>query len=44
MKMELHLSLDTENDNDKELLLALAELLELYTDEKNLSEEDELPK
>ena len=43
MKMELHLSLDTENDNDKELLLELAELLELYKDE-NLSEEDELPK
>jgi len=43
MKLEFNLSLDTDNEDDKELLLALTELLERYREEKFFDDE-ELPK
>ena len=39
MQIEINLSLDTKNDEDRELLLALKELLEQY--DENILEQDE---
>ena len=40
MKLEINLSLDTEKQEDKELLLALKEMLEQLDDEKYFDDEE----